>query len=211
MSRVDEILAHVNISSVWCALGGHTPNHGRAPAFWRKTRDPNVSLNDAKGTWFDFARGEGGGILDLVEHVRGCSRSEAVQWLADLAGIPLDEHPLTQPEKRDWARAKRQAVPLARMALSWWQARLSELEDLKRKAFDGGGLDVECLRVAAPELLRLENLCADAVVAEYMTLRRIDPAGTRELVRIGETWERVCKAVVMAVLRQGKAEAHRAA
>jgi hypothetical protein len=84
----DEILGRVKISDVYRALGGRI-FHGRGQAFWRKGEGWNVALSDAKGTWYDHAAGAGGGILDLIIAVRGCSRSEAYTWLADFAGVPV--------------------------------------------------------------------------------------------------------------------------
>jgi hypothetical protein len=204
--RANQILSRVTISQVWCALGGDPPKRGRASAFWRVTRDLNVSLNDAKGAWFDHARGEGGGILDLVSHVRGCDRKEALHWVADLAGVPLEDGPLTPTEKRDYARARSQARPLAQAALWWWQARLSELEDLKRAAVRPDGMDVDRLAATAQEAYRLQDLSAGEVVGLYMLMKRADPLGTGQLVHVGETWERACRAVIRAVIAKTERE-----
>jgi hypothetical protein len=113
-SRVDDILSRVTISRVWIALGGHPPKRNRASAFWRKTRDPNISLSDSKGAWYDFARGEGGGTLDLVCHVRGCDRKEALAWVADLAGVNLPDQPFTDADRRRWRVARLEAGALVR-------------------------------------------------------------------------------------------------
>lgn len=198
--RVSEILSHVTVTRVWCGLGGPPPCRGRAPAWWRNSQTLNISLSDAKGAWYDFARDEGGGILDLVQHVRGCERREALRWLAGLAGVPLEDRPLTATEKRNYAQAKREAAPLARAALWWWQARLSELEDLKRGAARPEGMDIEALAAAAQEAYRLQDLSAGEVVQTHLHMKRADPHGTGQLVRIGETWERACRAVLRAVI-----------
>ena len=93
VSIVPHILESVTISNVYRALGGATlPNGRRGVAFWRDGANGfNVSLNDTKGTWFDHAAGEGGGLLDLVVKVRGGTKQEAVRYLAALAGIPIDD------------------------------------------------------------------------------------------------------------------------
>jgi hypothetical protein len=199
--RVEGILGHLTISQLWTVLGGDLPKRARAKAFWRPKADGlNISLSDEKGVWFDHAKGEGGGLLDLVEHIKGCSRAEALRWLADLAGVPLEDRPLTATEKRDYARAKCEARPLAQAALWWWQARLSELEDLKREAVRPDGMDVEALAQAAQEAYRLQDLSAAEVVQVYMLMKRTDPLGTGQLVHIGEIWERACRAVIRAII-----------
>ncbi|WP_108819347.1 AAA family ATPase [Pseudovibrio sp. Alg231-02] len=47
---------------------------------------------EAKGTWKDFEADTGGGVIDLVKHVNGGSKEEAVNWLksefGDFAGQP---------------------------------------------------------------------------------------------------------------------------
>ena len=58
---------------------------------------------DRAGTWHDFEAGEGGGVLDLVRHVRQCDKAAALAWLADGGCIP-ERGPgrpsLTRPESR---------------------------------------------------------------------------------------------------------------
>jgi hypothetical protein len=209
--RLPEILGRARISEVWAALGGGRLRGGRAPAFWRKTRDANVTLDDQKGVYFDHARGEGGGTLDLVQKARGCDRQGALKWLAGLAGVRLDDRPMAEPERRAYAQARREARPLAAAALHWWQARLSELEDLKREAFHAEGVDIDKLAVAARELYRMQGLSPDAVLERYIRAGATDPHGTRELVRLGETWECACKAVILACLTRGPGEVPSAA
>jgi len=117
----------------------------------------------------------------------------------------------TPAERRDYARARREAKPIAQAALWWWQAKLSELEDAKRDAFHGGGVALDRLIVVAPALLRLQNLSADGIVAEYLHARDADPHAARGLVRIGAAWERACRAVILACLTKPRVEVRRAA
>ncbi len=198
--KLPDLLAGVRITDAWVALGGGPLRHRRGTAFWRHGDGFNVSLSDQKGCWHDFVTGEGGGVLDLVQKVRDCDRKGALRWLADFAGVPLDSKPLTAAQKRDYARARRGAKPLARAALWWWQAWLSELEDRKRECFHAASVDTEKLAATASLLYRLQNLSPDAIVQHYLHARAADPHGTRQLVRIGETWERACKAVIEACL-----------
>jgi hypothetical protein len=117
----------------------------------------------------------------------------------------------TPAERRDYAKARAEARPIARAALWWWRARLSELEDAKREAYHPGGVDVDRLAPVARELHRLQQLSPDGIVATYLQARAADPHGTRELARIGQEWERACRAVVLAVLTGDKQEAALAA
>jgi hypothetical protein len=115
MSATD-VLAGVRITAVWRALGGGELRHGRGKAFWRDGDGWNVSLSDAKGAWFDHRDGIGGGVLDLVAHVRGGARQDALRWCADLAGVPLDAKPLSAADKHLWAVRCREAERVEREA-----------------------------------------------------------------------------------------------
>ena len=104
---IRDIIAATTISEVFVALGGDRPERGRARAFWRTGADnPNaVGLDDRKGCWFDYRDQTGGGVLDLIQHVRGCDRGPALRWLADFVGSPLDDRPMTLTQRRNYARA----------------------------------------------------------------------------------------------------------
>jgi hypothetical protein len=103
-----EIVARISISTLWRELGGGEIRRGRARAFWRDGDGWNISLNDAKGAWFDHRDGIGGGVLDLVVHVRGGSRQDAVRRVAEVAGVPLDDKPMPAADKRRWATQQRE-------------------------------------------------------------------------------------------------------
>jgi hypothetical protein len=60
----------------------------------------NVSLDDSSGVWHDFVSGDGGGILCLVMRLRGCTKRDALMWLADFVGVPLDDRPMFAGERR---------------------------------------------------------------------------------------------------------------
>jgi hypothetical protein len=41
----------------------------------------SVSVDCAKGTFFDFETNDGGGVLDLIEHTLGLKGCDAFEWL----------------------------------------------------------------------------------------------------------------------------------
>jgi len=115
-----EVVAAGRISEVWAALGGDPPKHGRARAFFRRGNSSSaVSLNDAKGCWFDHRDGVGGGVLDLIQRVHGCDRTSALRWLADLNGVPLKDHDLSPAERREHARRAQRAKQEAQDLILW--------------------------------------------------------------------------------------------
>lgn len=113
--NIDHIIFAQPISTVWQALGGDAPRNARARAFYRAGDNQRaVALDDAKGCWFDHRDSVGGGILDLIQHVRGCDRSAALRWLADLNGMPFDDLSFNAADRRQYERQRAKADQLAR-------------------------------------------------------------------------------------------------
>jgi hypothetical protein len=76
-------------------------------------------LNDEKGCWHDFVAGEAGGVLALVQRVRGGTRAEALRWVADLAGVTLDDRPATVRDRAALAQRRAAAEREAADLLAW--------------------------------------------------------------------------------------------
>jgi DNA primase catalytic core len=74
---------------------------GLSPFVQEKT--PSFFVNDQKGYWFDFACGKNGSIFDFIMLLDGCSFPEAVERLAQRAGLAL---PASSPEAEE-ASARR--------------------------------------------------------------------------------------------------------
>jgi len=60
---------------------------GLSPFNQEKT--PSFFVNDAKMMWFDFSSGKNGTIFDFVMETEGVTFPEAVERLANIAGMPL--------------------------------------------------------------------------------------------------------------------------
>ncbi len=209
MSTAADLVSRVRITDVWQALGGAPPKFRRAPAFWRQTKDRNVALNDEKGMWYDHRDNVGGGVLDLVQHVRSGTRQDALHWLAQQFGLPLDEVEWTPQQKADYARRRREAAraarPLAQCALWWVTGYMAELNEMKA-ASTAGGFDVDALAYSAHELYRLERLTADDVLREYVKFKDEHPVECSGLVMAGSIWDRACRAAIQAVIAKIAAE-----
>ena len=137
MSAPRDIIDQASITDVWRALGGGPLRHGRGKAFWRDGDGDNVALDEIKGCFYDHAHGTGGGVLMLIEIVRGCDRREAVRWLAGHLGVSLDnDRPLTREEKRRYAqrrsRAESKAEDLTGMAPGYLAASQGRAEPALR-------------------------------------------------------------------------------
>jgi hypothetical protein len=61
-------------------------------------------------------------VIDFVARVRGCDRKEALAWLAEYAGVPLDGQ--TDSTQRDWAARLRAVRPEAEALVCWKQETL---------------------------------------------------------------------------------------
>lgn len=72
---------------------------------FKQERTPSFYVNDAKGRWFDFAAGKDGDVIAFVMETRGLSFADAVETLAQRAGLPLPKR--TPDEER---REKRRAT-----------------------------------------------------------------------------------------------------
>jgi hypothetical protein len=89
-------LDQVSILDVWSQLGGPKlrPNGHRnvyAPAFWRGSKDSNVSINVRLNCFHDWPTDAKGGVLKFVETVRECPTRDALtfwrQPFAQLRGL----------------------------------------------------------------------------------------------------------------------------
>src|SRR6186997_818647 len=58
---------------------------------FNKEKTPSFFVNDQKQAWFDFSSGKHGSIFDFVMESEGVSFPEAVERLAQMAGVPLPQ------------------------------------------------------------------------------------------------------------------------
>src|ERR1700734_2904266 len=56
---------------------------------FNKEKTPSFFVNDQKAMWFDFSSGKNGNIFDFLMQTEGVSFPEAVERLANQAGVPL--------------------------------------------------------------------------------------------------------------------------
>src|SRR5256885_14514251 len=56
---------------------------------FQQEKSPSFFVNDQKQAWFDFSSGLNGNIFDFVMKTEGVTFPEAVERLANMAGVPL--------------------------------------------------------------------------------------------------------------------------
>src|SRR3954466_14423231 len=88
---LDELRARLPVSDVV----GRRVKLRKAGREWKglspfnKEKTPSFFVNDQKMAWFDFSSGKNGNIFDFVMMTEGLSFPEAVERLAEQAGVPL--------------------------------------------------------------------------------------------------------------------------
>ncbi len=198
MTVATEVIQRVRISEVWAALGGGWLRKNRGKAFWRDGGGYNVSLNDRKGCWHDFVSGDAGGVLDLVQQVRGGSRAEALKYVADIAGVTLDAKPMSHPQKRRHAKRMVLAGNLAQQCAWWARAYINALEYTKAGAYDRDDFDTLCW--SSRELYKIQKAIPSALMNRFLKAMEGDPEETNGLVEAGRDDEHHAYAVAVAIV-----------
>src|SRR6188472_3126739 len=70
---------------------------------FNKEKTASFFVNDQKQAWFDFSSGKNGSIFDFVMLTDGVTIPEAVERLAQMAGVPLPKYS-KEEEARDEKR-----------------------------------------------------------------------------------------------------------
>jgi DNA primase len=68
---------------------------------FKQERTPSFFVNDHKGSWFDFSSGQNGDIFKFVMLTEGLSFPEAVERLAEEAGLPIPKASPGEAEQED--------------------------------------------------------------------------------------------------------------
>lgn len=59
---------------------------------FRNERTPSFSISPDKQLWYDFGAGEGGDMISFIEKIENISFQEAVETLADIAGVKVPKN-----------------------------------------------------------------------------------------------------------------------
>ncbi len=216
-SCTSEVLSRVKISAVYRALTGvdvHRVGRDtwRAPAAWRGGDGLNVSGDDSRGVWHDFATNEGGGVLDLVVQVRGGSRTDALRWCADLVGAPLSDTPLSPEDRERWA-TERRAVERDLPAARYWRRAAVQMSESLLDSLKAGLVDpmlpqpdIGELQHLTGLLSRLQRLDGAALVAEYRWWLEHHPGLTAGMVASAKRLERAQRRALLAYLHETDSE-----
>src|SRR6185312_4851619 len=110
---------------------------------FKQERTPSFFVNDHKGSWFDFSSGQNGDIFKFLMLTEGVSFPEAVERLAEEAGLPVPKAGPREVEQED-ERARLHAVLDATM--HFFEAQLTASGGAEaRRYLDRRGLAAETI------------------------------------------------------------------
>src|SRR5512139_3422743 len=99
---------------------------------FNKENTPSFFVNDQKQAWFDFSSGKNGSIFDFVMESEGVSFPEAVERLAQMAGVPLPKDS-REDEARD---ARRKTLhDVMELAAKFFQDTLASRNGAKARGY----------------------------------------------------------------------------
>ena len=117
------------LAAVARRLLGEPRRRHRGGAEWRYGAKGSLAVHvegPRAGTWRDHEAGVGGGVIALVQHIEGCDRDAALEWLRDhdhLGRRGQPPHPAAAPCPRPPTAPSRAADTLALARRLWADSR----------------------------------------------------------------------------------------
>ena len=108
MVDFQDILARVTIKDILTDCG-YNPASNRMPCPIHGGKNP-TSFSFTDHGYCCFSCGASGGMLDLSEALRGINREQALKYLADLAGIQIDDRPCDNTSRINKAYRRTPAI-----------------------------------------------------------------------------------------------------
>jgi DNA primase len=131
---LDELRARLPVSEVV----GKRVKLKKAGREWKglspfnKEKTPSFTVNDQKGFYHDFSSGKHGTIFDFVMETEGLTFSEAVERLAQQAGMALPE---VSHEDEARARRRRTLNDVVELAAQFFQATLASRNGARARGY----------------------------------------------------------------------------
>ena len=99
---------------------------------FNKEKTPSFFVNDQKQAWFDFSSGKNGSIFDFVMVTEGVGFPEAVERLAQMAGVPL---PKVSPEDEAREAHRKTLHDVMELAAKFFEATLAARAGAKARGY----------------------------------------------------------------------------
>ena len=131
---LDELRARLPVSEVV----GRRVKLRKAGREWKglspfnKEKTPSFFVNDQKQAWFDFSSGKNGSIFDFVMQTEGVGFPEAVERLANMAGMPL---PKSSPDDEAREEKRRTLHDVIELAAKFFEATLASRTGAKGRGY----------------------------------------------------------------------------
>src|SRR5262249_19413224 len=131
---LEELRARLPVSDV---VGKRVPLK-KAGREWRglspfnKEKTPSFFVNDSKAMWFDFSSGKNGTIFDFLMLTEGLSFPEAVERLAQQAGMPV---PKVSHDEEARERRRKTLHEVLDLASKFFEATLASRPGAKARGY----------------------------------------------------------------------------
>jgi len=131
---LDELRARLPVSEVV----GRRVKLRKAGREWKglspfnKEKTPSFFVNDQKAMWFDFSSGKNGNIFDFLMLTEGVSFPEAVERLAQQAGIPV---PQLSPEAEAREERRKTLHDIVELAAGYFQSTLASRNGARGRGY----------------------------------------------------------------------------
>lgn len=110
----DVVGQYIELKRAGRNLKGHSP--------WGTDRTPSFMVSPEKGIWHDFSSNKGGDIFSFVMEMEGLSFREALEKLAEQAGVELRKY---SGNEKKFAEKKRRMYELLELACKYYQVCLT--------------------------------------------------------------------------------------
>ena len=99
---------------------------------FNKEKTPSFFVNDQKQAWFDFSSGKNGSIFDFIMLTEGVTFPEAVERLAQMAGMPL---PKVSAQDEQRAAHRKTLHDVMELAAKFFQDTLASRTGAKARGY----------------------------------------------------------------------------
>src|SRR5271170_1921333 len=131
---LDELRARLPVSEVV----GRRVKLKKSGREWRglspfqQEKTPSFFVNDQKQAWFDFSSGKNGNIFDFLMQTEGVSFPEAVERLANMAGLPL---PAATPDAARHEARRKTLHDVMELASKFFEGTLASRNGAKARGY----------------------------------------------------------------------------
>lgn len=120
----DVIGQYIELKRAGRNFKGHSP--------WGTDRTPSFMVSPEKGIWHDFSSNKGGDIFTFVMEMEGCTFREALEKLAQQAGVELKRY---SGDDKKQAQHKQRLYDALELATKYFQYCLTKNKDVMKYVF----------------------------------------------------------------------------